>query len=159
RRRPKTPAFRFRLSACLSASRRRRSGPRSLSASGLQGAAWLHVVAMSRCRSATWRGRRWPKIRSKPAHLLGSDRPEHPTAHSGSYSPAARPPFRLGAAGPDRVRRRVQGKSTRRSGCKASGGRPPDLGETAAGDTEVEWHTLRVALDLGEMLGVEVIQS
>jgi hypothetical protein len=29
----------------------------------------------------------------------------------------------------------------------------------AAGDTEVEWHTLRVALDLGEMLGVEVIQS
>ena len=29
----------------------------------------------------------------------------------------------------------------------------------AAGDTEVEWHTLRVALDLGEMLGVEVIQQ
>ena len=29
----------------------------------------------------------------------------------------------------------------------------------AAGDTEVEWHTLRVALALGEMLGVEVIQS
>jgi len=27
----------------------------------------------------------------------------------------------------------------------------------AAGDTEVEWHTLRVARDLGEMLGVEVI--
>lgn len=25
--------------------------------------------------------------------------------------------------------------------------------------TEVEWHTLRIALDLGEMLGVEVIQS
>jgi hypothetical protein len=25
--------------------------------------------------------------------------------------------------------------------------------------TEVEWHTIRVALDLGEMLGVEVIQS
>jgi hypothetical protein len=29
----------------------------------------------------------------------------------------------------------------------------------AAGDTEVEWHTLRVAIDLSEMLGVEVIQS
>jgi hypothetical protein len=29
----------------------------------------------------------------------------------------------------------------------------------AAGDTEVEWHRLRVALALGEMLGVEVIQS
>ncbi len=29
----------------------------------------------------------------------------------------------------------------------------------AAGATEVEWHTLRVALDLGEMLGVEVIQT
>jgi hypothetical protein len=28
-----------------------------------------------------------------------------------------------------------------------------------SGDTEVEWHTLRVALDLGEMLGVEVIQQ
>jgi hypothetical protein len=27
----------------------------------------------------------------------------------------------------------------------------------AVGDTEVEWHTLRVARDLGEMLGVEVI--
>jgi hypothetical protein len=29
----------------------------------------------------------------------------------------------------------------------------------AAGATEVEWHRLRVALALGEMLGVEVIQS
>ena len=29
----------------------------------------------------------------------------------------------------------------------------------AAGDTEVEWHRLRVALALGEMLGVEVIRS
>ena len=29
----------------------------------------------------------------------------------------------------------------------------------AAGVTEVEWHALRVALDLGEMLGVEVIQQ
>lgn len=29
----------------------------------------------------------------------------------------------------------------------------------AAGDTQVEWHRLGVALALGEMLGVEVIQS
>jgi len=34
-----------------------------------------------------------------------------------------------------------------------------DLVPFAAGATEVEWHTLRVALALGEMLGVEVIES
>src|SRR5438034_10765861 len=39
-----TPAFRGRLSARLSASRRGRSGPRSLSASGLKRTAWLRVV-------------------------------------------------------------------------------------------------------------------
>src|SRR5213596_2170980 len=42
-----TPAVRGRLSARSSASRRGRSGPRSLSASGLKRTAWLHVVALS----------------------------------------------------------------------------------------------------------------
>jgi hypothetical protein len=53
-----TPAFRGRLSARLSASRRWRSGPRSLSASGLQRTAGNHVVVLSGLSGADKRRRR-----------------------------------------------------------------------------------------------------
>ncbi len=54
----------------------------------------------------------------KPAHLLGSDRLERPTAHSGGYSAAARRPTGSGPRG-IRLRTRQQGlrNSTRRLRC------------------------------------------